>query len=202
MKQVALYMCLGLLIVVGALMPSQRASGLPYGTGTYGTCQYNTCGISLTTSNLVTLDITGNGGSTTCTVASDTATVTTSSSTGYSLSLSATNATNVLSGGTDVITAIGGSPAVPITLTANTWGFRVDGLSGFGAGPTSAASNVSIPSATFAGVPVFASPTTIASTAAPAAGVVTTVWYGACADSTIIADTYTDVVLYTAVVNL
>lgn len=202
MKRAFIHACLGLLFIIAVLMPSQQASGLPYGAGTYGTCQYDTCSISITSNNLVSVNITPVGGATKCTVASDTVTVTTGSSTGYSLTLSATNATNDLSGSTNVIAATSGTPAVPAALSANTWGFRVDGLSGFGAGPTSAVSSVSIPSATFAGVPVFASPTTIASTAAPAAAVATNVWYGACADTSIPADTYTDVVLYTAIVNL
>lgn len=75
-------------------------------------------------------------------------------------------------------------------------------LSGFGVGPTSPASNVGIPTDLYAGVPVLASPTTIAHTTAPAVAEETNVWYGSCVDTTITADSYTDTVLYTAIVNL
>jgi hypothetical protein len=85
----------------------------------------------------------------------------------------------------------------------NTWGYRVDGVAGFGAGPTSSQASGSVPSTSFAGVPpsnlagtIVASSNSIANPAVP-----TTVWYGVCANSSAAAGNYSVVVTYTAVTN-
>jgi hypothetical protein len=79
----------------------------------------------------------------------------------------------------------------------------VDSVGGFGAGPTSAQSNIAPSAALFAGVPASnAAANTIASTNAKANPAVTTnVWYGVCADTGITNGTYSSQVLYTAVAN-
>src|SRR4030088_1006516 len=78
------------------------------------------------------------------TIASDTVTVSTNDSAGYTLKLGETGASaNLVSGG-NTITPIGGTFASPIAETADSWGYRVDGAGGFGAGPTSPASNAAI----------------------------------------------------------
>jgi hypothetical protein len=175
-----------------------------YGSGTYGSCQYNSCGISLTSNGSISLDITPGIG-TTCTVGSDTVSVLTDASTGYTLKIADSDTSNQLAGATSGsnVAATSGTAALPSVLSANTWGYRVDGAGGFGAGPTNTQSNGSIPSVSFAAVPLSSGTAdTIASTtsaADPADD--TTVWFGMCANTSLASDTYTDNIIYTAVVN-
>lgn len=191
-------------LVVILVIPSV-VSAVPgaYGNGAYGTCTYNTCGITLTSSGAVSLNIIP-GASTTCTTQSDSVAVTTDSSTGYSLSMQNTATTSSLLGsGTNTIPTSSGSQASPLALTANIWGYRVDSVGGFGAGPTSANNNVATSAITFAAIPTSAqSADNLAATSVAANPTVTTpVWYGVCSDTTIPADTYSSIVTYTAVVN-
>jgi hypothetical protein len=196
---VGLYI-LGLLVMgLASIMP---AEGLTYGVGSYGTCEFGTCSITLTSSTSVVADITP-GGSTTCTVVKDEVTVRTGASTGYTLQLNdADGDTSLQRSGSGSINAIYGTPVSPSTLTANTWGYRVDDVAAFGAGPTAATSNTSIPSSAFAGVPLLGSPDTIKvkTSAAPVAEA-TPVWYGLCSDTSIPAGSYADTVVYTAITN-
>ena len=73
------------------------------------------------------------------TSASDTVTAGTNSTAGYQLQLSA--ATVALTNGANTIGASTGTPAAPVALANNTWGYRVDGQYGFGAGTTTAQTN-------------------------------------------------------------
>lgn len=175
-----------------------------YGSGSYGSCQYNACGISLNSTATVSVDITPASG-TVCTVNGDTVSVLTDSSTGYTLQLADADTVNNLAGATHGgnITATTGSTSTPIALAANKWGYRVDGIAGFGTGPTTALSNGSVPVATFAAVPLSsATPDTIATSTGPADPAAdTTVWYGACADTSLPSDSYSDGIVYTAIVN-
>ncbi|MDB5162795.1 MAG: exported protein of unknown function [Candidatus Saccharibacteria bacterium] len=191
-----------LAMFVFAVLMMSPAKGLTYGIGSYGTCEFGTCSITLTSSTTVVADITP-GGSTTCTVAKDEVSVRTGSSTGYTLQVNdADTDTNLLRSGSGAIVAISGTRAAPVSLTANTWGYRVDSIAGFGAGPTTASSNTTVPSVQFAGVPVLGSPDTIAykTVAAPIAEI-TPVWYGLCSDTSLPAGSYTDTVVYTAITN-
>lgn len=189
-------------LAVIALAVMTPTHGLTFGSGSYGTCQFGSCSITLTTSSTLTADITP-GSSTTCTVVQDSVSVQTGASTGYTLQVNdADSDTSLNRSGGGSITAISGTQASPSTLTANTWGYRVDTLSGFGAGPTSAVSNASVPSVQFAGVPASGSPATIATKASATSGAeITPVWYGLCSDTSIPAGSYTDTVLYTALTN-
>jgi hypothetical protein len=174
-----------------------------YSNGTYSACQYNACGISLTSSGTVDLSVIP-GASTTCTVQSDSVAVTTDSSTGYTLTLNDGDTSNQMPGSNGgAINAVSGTNAAPATLGANTWGYRVDGNGGFGAGPTSASSNGSVPAGAFAAVPLSsAAPDTIATSSVAADPAVTTpVWYGLCANAAVPNGNYSDSVVYTAVVN-
>lgn len=154
-----------------------------------------------TTSGTVSADVTPTG-SGAQTIASDTVTISTNSSAGYTLKVAlAVAAPTALTSGGDTIPAIGGTQASPIALTANTWGYRVDSIGGFGAGPTSSASNQAIAGTTFAAVPATASPNTIETTATTASSDTTTVWYGVAVDTTKPSGTYTSTVLYTATTN-
>jgi len=181
------------------------AAASPYGSDQYGTCQYGSCSISLSTSGTVSLPLTPVGGSTICTTQADSVGVLTDASDGFTLKLADndTNTTLVGSSHGGTFTASSGTPASPSVLTAGKWGYRVDGLGGMGSGPTSAGTNTAPLSLTFAGVqPSSGTPDTIVTTSVAANPTVTTnVWYGVCAASTQLADTYTDVVTYTAVTN-
>ena len=136
------------------------------------------------------------------TLASDTVTVGTNDAAGYTLTLQDSDAnTNLVSGGNN-IAASAGTQTTPTAETANMWGYRVDSIGGFGAGPTSGASNAAISGTIkFAGVPATGSPNTIKTTGSASASDVTTVWYGVTADTTKPSGTYTDQVTYTATAN-
>lgn len=181
---------------------NHAAQAINYGAGTYGTCTYGTCNISLTTSGSIAVNVTPAAGATRCTVSSDSVTASTDSSTGYTVTLTDTDTTNSLSGPTS-IAATSGTPAAPIVLAANTWGFRVDNISGFGAGPTSIVANGGVPTAKFAAVPLSnGTAATIRTTStADSSTVSTPVWFGVCANTSLQSGSYTDSVTYTAVIN-
>jgi hypothetical protein len=178
------------------------ASNNAYGDGTYNSCTYDACPITLTSSGTVNVNVLPAAG-TTCTIQSDAVGVTTDSSTGYTLTVNDNDTNNSLVNGASSITAISASQASPAVLSANRWGYRVDAIGGFGSGPTTASSNISPPGTTFAPVPPSNLTADTLATAAAAAdpAVTTTVWYGVCADISIPAGTYSDSVVYTAVIN-
>ncbi len=175
--------------------------GISYSSGTYGTCTYGSCSISLTTSGTIAINVTPAGG-TKCTVSNDTVTATTDASTGYTVTLNDSDTSNALNGPTS-IAGSSATPASPATLSTNTWGYRIDTIAGFGAGPTSSVSNGSVPSQTFAGIPISTdTPGLVRTTNTADTGTVSTsVWYGVCADASLQNGSYTDNVTYTAVVN-
>jgi hypothetical protein len=136
------------------------------------------------------------------TLASDTVTVSTNDSAGYVLQLAETAASGSLVSGGNNITGSTGTQAVPIAMTVNTWGYRVDSVGGFGAGATTGQSSTAISGTIkFAGVPATASPNTLKTTATTASNDVTTVWYGVAANTTQPSGTYTNSVTYTATAN-
>lgn len=174
-----------------------------YSSGLYGACTYNNCGISLSSAATVALPVTPTAAGV-CTVASNAVTVTTDASTGYTLQVGSSTTANTLNkSGGGTIASVTGTYAAPVSLTMNHWGYRVDNVGGFGAGPTTAMTNGAVPARTFAGVPVSSSTAdTIATTTTPAsAGANTNVWYGICANTSQPAGAYTLNVTYTAVVN-
>lgn len=194
-------------VVAGVLFLSAGpAAAYPsgtYGSSTYGSCEYgNTCSITLTSGGTVHLDITPASGGR-CTIQSDTASVLTDDSNGYTLTLADNGTNTALDDGSATIPASSATIGSPAALSANRWGYRVDGLGSFGAGPTTAQSNISIPSTVFAGIKASnQTADTIATTstaADPAQS--TTIWYGACADTTLSSGIYTTQVTYTAVAN-
>jgi hypothetical protein len=157
--------------------------------------------ISLLTSNgTVTINAipTGTGVQT---IASDTVTVSTNDASGYTLKLGETSASSALVSGGNSIAASTGNQTTPIAEVANSWGYRVDSLGGFGTGPTSAVSSVAIGALKFAAVPATASPDTLKTTATTASNDTTTVWYGIAANTTAPNGTYTNSVTYTATAN-
>jgi len=154
----------------------------------------------LTTSGTVNINATPTGGGVQ-TTASDTITVSTNDAAGYTLSLAETGASGNLVSGSDTIAAVSGTKASPTALTANKWGYRVDSLGGFGAGPTSSGSNTAIGSVTYAAVPASGSPDTLKATSSTATNDTTTVWYSVAVNTSQPSGTYTNSVTYTAVAN-
>lgn len=154
-----------------------------------------------TSSGTVTINATPTSGGVQ-TIAADTVTVSTNDASGYTLKLAETTGTSTLTSGSNTIPASSGTQASPIVQAANTWGYRVDGIGGFGAGPTSGASNAAISgSIKFAAVPATASPDTIKTTATTASSDVTSVWYGVAVNTSTPSGTYTNSVTYTATAN-
>lgn len=198
----AILMVLLLLFMPGDSLVAAYTSGA-YGSGTYGSCQYSAaCSITISSSGSLALNVTPTL-SGACTIQSDTVSVLTDDANGYTLTLndSSTN-TSLVYGGAS-INATSGSFASPAVLAANAWGYRVDSLGSFGAGPTTSQTNVAPTSGTFAALESStATPDTLANTSAvadPAQN--TTVWYGVCANTTVASGAYTSQVIYTAVAN-
>ncbi len=193
--------CLGLFLGSGAVL-AYYATGT-YGSGTYGSCKYGVqCDITLSSNGSLNLDITPTT-SGKCTIHSDSPSVLTDDTDGYTLTV-ADNSTNTsLVNGASSISTTSGTVSSPTTLSGNSWGFRVDGLGGFGAGPTTTQDNVARGSITFSSVKASnVTADTIASTSGAAdPAVATTVWYGACADTSVASGTYSTQVLYTAIAN-
>ncbi|MCL2037652.1 hypothetical protein FWG95_01450 [Candidatus Saccharibacteria bacterium] len=154
--------------------------------------------ISVTSGATVTLNVAPTAGGS-ITTASDTVTVTTNDSNGYTLALSTSTASTALAGTPGgSIPASSGTQGAPISLAANTWGYRVDGQGGFGAGPTTAVNNAASESHSWAGVPASGSADTINTTTGATSGEATTVWYGLNATTASAGGTYTNTVVYTA----
>ena len=187
---------LTLLILFGA---SMTASAL---TGTTTISSDVAADISLLTTNgTVNINTIPTAGGVQ-TIASDTVTVSTSDTSGYTLQLAETGASSTLTSGSNTIAASSGTQTTPVAMATDTWGYRVDGLGGFGAGPTSSANSAAISGAIkFAGVPATASPNTIKTTATTASNDTTTVWYGVATNTTQPSGTYTNSVTYTATAN-
>ncbi len=196
-------LCLGLFSLSAA-----RVLATNYGQGNYEDCNYNgpstSCSISIG-NNGFTLFLPVNptiAGS--CTTQSDQVSVTTHDPNGYTLTLANQSTNTGLLNGASSVPAASGTPTSPIALT-NTWGYRVDGWSGFGAGPTSPVTNASPSGITFAGTqPSNVSPDTIAQTSTENDNPISTmIWYGICVNTNlnVPAGSYASSVLYTATAN-
>ena len=93
-----------------------------------------------------------------------------------------------------------GTPAAPAALANNTWGWRVDSLAGFGAGPGGVLSNASPSALTYAGIPENGSPFTIRTTSGTGSAS-PTVWYSARVSSSQPIGSYATTVTYTVTTN-
>lgn len=175
-----------------------------YGEGGYGNCLYGTCPLSLTSSSSVDLDV-APAGAGKCTVHSDNVTATTDNTTGFSLTATTSTTVTNMTSGANTIAASSGTPASPITLINNTWGYRIDSatIGTFGTGPTSGQDSQDVPAVAFAGMPASnGTPATLRNyTTTASAGVSTLVWYGFCASTSKPTGNYTVDILYTAVLN-
>ncbi len=156
--------------------------------------------ISVTTSTNVAINLTPTPGGVVSS-SSDTVTVNTNNTAGYTLTLADADATTSLASGGNTIAAHAGTQAAPTTLATNTWGYRVVGVGGFGAGAYSAETNNTSSTSTWAGMPATGSPNTLKTTSSTAANDVTTVWYGVKVDSSQPNGVYSDTVTYTATTN-
>lgn len=158
--------------------------------------------ISVFTSNgTVTANVTPTG-SGAQTIASDTITVSTNDTLGFTLQIADSGASTTLTSGSNTIPASTGTQTTPVAQAVNTWGYRVDGVGGFGAGPTSAQSSAAISGTIkFAGMPASGSPNTIKTTSTTASNDTTTVWYGVAANTTQPSGAYSGTVTYTATAN-
>lgn len=154
--------------------------------------------LTMANSNNVSLNANPTSG-TVQTTAKDTVTVSTNNSGGYNLSIKDSDSDTDLQDGSNAIAATSGTAAAPTALTAGTWGYRVDGRAGFGAGPTSTLSSGALGSVTYAGVT--ASDVQVKSTSATASNDATDFWYSVAVNTSQPTGTYTDEVTYTAVVN-
>ena len=133
--------------------------------------------------------------------ASDTVTADTNDTAGYTVTLKETSATLTgMIAGANTITTGSGTPAAPAALANNTWGWRVDSLATFGAGPGGVLSSAAPSALTYAGIPANASPFTIKTTASTGS-VSTTVWYSARVSSSQPYGTYSTTVTYTLTTN-
>ena len=136
------------------------------------------------------------------TIANDVISVSTNDSAGYTLKINETGASGALVSGGNSIPATAGTFATPIVQAVNTWGYRVDSIGTFGAGPTSPANNAAISgSIKFAAVPATASPDTIKTTATTASTDTTNVWYAVAVNTATPSGAYTNSVTYTAIAN-
>jgi hypothetical protein len=194
----------GIALSAALLAITTSSSAINYSAGTYGSCTYDTCSIGLTSTPTVAVNVTPSGGGATCSVQSNSVTATTDSSTGYTVTVNNTDTNSILNGpNANTIASVGGTAASPVALTANTWGYRVDSVAGFGAGPTSVLSNGAIPVTTFAAIPSSASAGGVIKTTSSAtgSGVAESVWYGVCVNTSKPSGSYSDAVIYTALIN-
>lgn len=173
-----------------------------FGSGTYGACQYNTCSISISTSGTVSLNVTPAPAGA-CTTQSDNVSVLTDDPNGYTLTLANSSTNQSLVNGSATINTTNATQASPAALAANSWGYRVDGIGGFGSGPTSSQTNINLNSTTFAQVPASNAPPDVLANTSVAAdpAVSTTVWYSVCANTTETSGTYLSQVTYSAITN-
>lgn len=155
---------------------------------------------TFTTSGTVTLGALTPNATGTQSINNDVVTVGTNDTDGFTLTLNDADTTYTLASGGNSFANSSATPASPAALSNNTWGWRVDSLGGFGAGPTGAASNAAPSSLTFAGIPANASPYTLRTTSATGSQA-TNVWYSARANDSQPTGTYTNTVTYTATVN-
>jgi hypothetical protein len=190
---------LALLMACGFIMVAATAVSAAATTTTISSTVTPVMGL-FTSDGTVNVDVTP-AGSGVQTIASDTVTVSTSDTNGYTLQLSQTGTNTALVSGSEQIAAGSGTRTAPTTLTTNTWGYRVDGVGGFGIGPTAAQSNGPLSAHTFAGVPLNSAPDTIKTTTTTASNDTTTVWFSVAADTTLPAGTYTSNIMYTGITN-
>ena len=200
-RLVLLFLLCTLIACLNVVSPLPQAHALTYGSGTYNNCAYGgPCSISIVTSGSVNISLLPTTSSV-YSIQKDAVVVQTDNPLGYNLSLESSSAssTSLVNGGY-TLAASSGTPASPQVLQLNTWGFRIDGSAGFGAGPTTSATNATSSSLTFAGLTLNGSPQTIytRNVASAGGGDTIDVWYGTRANTSVASGTYQQTVIYTA----
>lgn len=155
--------------------------------------------VSVTSADTVDFSITPTAGGV-LTSDSDVVTVSTNNTTGYTLKISASDTSAILTSGGNTIPASANTYASPNTLANNTWGWAVPALGTFDATYT-VETNAAASTKKWAGMPVLASAQTIKTTASTATSDATTVWYAAKANMAQPNGNYSDAVTYTATTN-
>lgn len=178
------------------LIPLFANADSVYGVGAYGNCYYSICNnqtITISSLGAVNLNLQFTNPSA-CAAGSDNVTVSTNAVNGYTLFINSLNSGSLLTGASSIspINAIGSSP---ISLTSNTWGYRVDGWAGFGSTPSNYLT------ATYGAVPNGGSLDRIATVSSAVNNSTTIVWYGLCANTTLPSGSYSDTIIYTAATN-
>ena len=130
---------------------------------------------------------------------SATVTITTNAPAGYNLSIGATERNLV--NGSHTIPFSTANQTTPGTLTGSMWGYRVDGIGGFGTSTTTQETNVANSAFTWAGIPALTAPTIIRNQSSAITNHATTVWYGARSSGTQASGNYITTVTYTALTN-
>ncbi|MGI6612238.1 MAG: hypothetical protein ACOX0Z_01520 [Candidatus Nanosyncoccaceae bacterium] len=158
--------------------------------------------ITISTGSEIDISVTPVGLESRISSAKDTVIINSNHSTGYNLTI-AMNGTNqnlTREGGTETIAPVNGTQTSPATLAKNRWGYRVDDVGEFGAGPSVVLSSAEDTTLTFAAIPTTDSPDNIGSSNQPSVsgGDAYDVWYAMNVDTTKPTGTYTGTVIYTA----
>ncbi len=132
--------------------------------------------------------------------ASDTISASTNDSAGLTITLASSSAATTMVSGANTILASAGTPAAPIALVNNTWGWRIDTVGGFGAGPGAVISNAAPSAITYAAIAPTGSPFTIKTTAVSGA-TSSTVWFSSRINNTQPNGAYVATVTYTITTN-
>ena len=193
---------------------TNEAGNGPYTDAPYPSAQ--TLFITVSSSDVVGISATPNGGGRMSSTYSETV-VKTNNSTGYNLTLSANDPT--ASGGRNLILTRDSSRVIqpmaanhlfPSSITGGStsqWGWRVDGVASFGPGPTVAETDAVTSNFTWAGIPDKSVPVSISQSVSANAtsqadpGTTTTTWFAVSINSVQVAGTYRTTVVYTAVTN-
>lgn len=203
MKKLAKYSLTGLAIGGLVLLPGLQTYAAT--TQSANTIINGLIGSTITVSSTGTVSMNlSPGGSSVTSIGKDTVTVNSNDVDGYNLTLNVNSATddklNNASAGSSIV-ATSGTYASPAVLASNSWGYRVDGLGTFGAGPTAVVDSAASSALFFAKVPLSGAPQNIRSTTTTATNQTTDVYYGIQVDASKPNGTYTNTVVYTAAVK-
>lgn len=153
--------------------------------------------ITLTAPSSVAVNVTPMGGAR-MSSSSQNIVVSTNGVAGYRLTLNSASTDRDLAKGSSKITPVAGTQGLPISLTGSTWGYRVDGVGGFGA-TTTGETNTTASSYAWAGIPDLNSPEIIRTQTSAVSSQTTTVWYGVNVEEDKPSGLYAGTVTYTAV---
>jgi len=130
--------------------------------------------------------------------------VTTNSYYGYTLTMQASGSNLERSSGGQTIPSTSGTIASPTGLSgaSSAWGFRMDGLGGFGSGPTTVEGGVFNSAYTWAAAPTTETTLRTTGVATSSGGDDTTIWFGVATTPGQLYGSYAQTVTWTAIANL